>query len=233
VAPRLEKIITVSHSSARDIERSFKVYPNKLRVVHNGVDTDFFRSDNGISKRPNSIIAMDSGTGHMKGIPYLLQALRLLRENEDGNVNLTVVGTSAPGTKYAMLIREWGLEDAVTFTGRITKQELVRRYSTAEIAAVPSLYEGFGFPAVEAMSCKLPVIATRAGALPEVVGEDGRAGILVPPADSEALAAAIRHLLHDRQLRKSMGEAGRQRVEELFSWEKAAQETLQVYQELL
>jgi len=120
----------------------------------------------------------------------------------------------------------------VTFTGALDTDELVRLYSSAEIAVTASLYEGFGLPAAEAMSCGTPVIASRAGALPEVVGEDGT-GVLVPPADAPALAAAIKQLLENDALRRSMGEAARKRIEESFSWEVAARETLKVYGELL
>ncbi|MDY7019582.1 MAG: glycosyltransferase family 4 protein, partial [Chloroflexota bacterium] len=129
--------------------------------------------------------------------------------------------------------KEYGLEDMVTFTGQVTMEELVKCYSTSEIAVVPSLYEGFGFPAAEAMSCKLPVVATRGGALPEVVGQDGDAGILVPPGNPGDLAAAIKRLLSDEPLRQKMGEAGRKRIEQNFTWEQAAKKVLKVYEELL
>jgi glycosyltransferase involved in cell wall biosynthesis len=118
----------------------------------------------------------------------------------------------------------------VHFTGRLTRDELVKRYSAAKIAVVPSLYEGFGLPAAEAMACGVPVIATTGGALPEVVGD---AGILVPPRNADALAAAIKQLLNDKQAQRRMSEAGRERVRQKFSWEQAARETLEVYQEVL
>ncbi len=231
VSPRLDRVITVSGTSAEDIRRIFKVPANTLRLVHNGTDTDLFRSNDSVPKEPNSLIMVSSGAGRTKGTPYLLQALRLLRNEIE--VKLTIVATGEPDSEQARLVREYGLEDVVTFTGRIEREELARRYSSAEIAVVPSLHEGFGLPAAEAMSCQLPIIATRAGALPEVVGEDGKTGILVPSADSEALAAAIKLLLGDEPLRKSMGGAGRKRVEKNFSWEQAAKKTLQVYEELL
>jgi len=131
------------------------------------------------------------------------------------------------------MVRERGLEDIVSFTGKIEKEELVRRYCSAEFAVVPSVYEGFGFPAAEAMACKLPVIATRAGALPEVVGEDGEAGILVPTGEPAKLAEAIKRLLGDSALCRRMGEAGRRRMESKFNWNMAARKTVEVYQELV
>jgi len=104
---------------------------------------------------------------------------------------------------------------------------------SAEICVVPSIYEGFGLPAAEAMSCQLPVVSTSGGALPEVVGRDGDSGIIVPPADPAAIASAVERLLEDENLRRQMGEAGRKRIEQNFTWEQAARETLEVYREVL
>jgi glycosyltransferase involved in cell wall biosynthesis len=123
-------------------------------------------------------------------------------------------------------------EDRVVFTGRLSTADLVKRYSISEIAVTASVYEGFGLPCAEAMSCGTPVIATKAGALPEIVGDNG-AGILVPPEDPPALAGAIRRLLVDEELRKEMGIAARKRIEEAFSWDVAAKKTLEVYEEVL
>lgn len=231
VAQRMDRVITVSQSSAEAIERTHKVAQDKLRLVYNGIDTNFFKQDGNVVKEPNSLILVNSGEQSIKGVPYLLKALHLLRNGTD--VKLTVVGSPIPGGHYMKLIKEYGLGDIITFTGRITMEELVKYYLSAEVCVVPSLYEGFGLPAAEAMSCKLPVISTRGGALPEVVGRDGDTGILVPTADPGALAAAIKRLLNDEPLRKKIGEAGRKRIETNFTWEQAAKKTLEVYQEVL
>lgn len=231
VSPRLDRVITVSHSSAEDIHRIFKVPNSALRVIYNGIDTDLFNCDGNSPKEPNSLIMVSSGGGHTKGVPYLLRALEMLRRDID--VKLTIVGNNHPESEQVKLVKENGLEDIVTFTGGIEREELARRYARAEIAVAPSLYEGFGLPTAEAMACQLPVIAASAGALPEVMGNDGETGILVPPADSDTLAAAIKRLLDDEQLRKRMGEAGRKRVQENFNWERAAKKTVEVYEELL
>lgn len=231
VSPRLDRIITVSRKSAEDIRRLFKVDDSSIRVVLNGVDTDFFNCNGSVPKRPDSLIMVSSGNGHTKGLPVLLDALTQIRR--DTPATLTVVGNGAPGSEPALLVQRHGLQDAVTFTGRIGKDELAGLYAGSEVAVVPSLYEGFGLPAAEAMSCRLPIVSTRAGALPEVIGEDGSSGILVPTADSAALAAAIKRLLRDGALRRRMGEAGRRRVEANFSWRQAARRTLHVYEELL
>lgn len=231
VSPRLDRIITVSRTSSYDIQRFFKVPEKLLRVVFNGIDIDCFHGDGQMPREPNSLIMVSSGNGHTKGLPYLLQALHKLR-NETG-IRLTVVGNGNPEAEPATLVREYGLEDTVSFTGKIKREELARLYATAEIAVVPSLHEGFGFPAAEAMSSRLPIVSTMAGALPEVVGKNGSAGILVPPRDADALATALKQLLADKQLGRNMGEAGRKRVEENFSWRQAALQTVQVYEELL
>jgi len=232
VSRRMDRVITVSHNSARDIARAFGVPEDKMRVVHNGTDRDLFRPCPDVRKKPNSIVTVNSGDSPIKGADYLLQALKMLR-NGASSPHLTIVGNAMPEGRNARLVRELGLEDMVTFTGRIEDNELVALYSSSELAVVPSLYEGFGFPAAEAMACGTPVIASRAGALPEVVGEGNEAGISVPPADSKALASAIRQLLDDDDLRRRMGEAGRKRVEEHFNWRRAAEDTVRVYEELL
>ncbi len=231
VARRLERIITVSNSSARSIEQAHGVSRNSMRIVHNGIDTDLFREVNGVPKHPSSLVLVNSGEQSLKGVPYLFQALRMLKGGAD--IKLTVVGSPVPDGQYLKLIRQYGIEDMVTFTGRVTADELVRHYSEAEICVVPSLYEGFGLPAAEAMACGLPVVSTTGGALPEVVGQDGDAGILIPPAQPEALAAAIRTLLADAPLRRRMGEAGRRRIESEFTWQRAAQKTVEVYREVM
>lgn len=231
VSRRLQRVITVSRSSADAIERAHGVNRGRMRVVYNGIDIELFKRIEGTPKEPNSLLLVNSGEQSIKGVSYLLKALQLLRNGTD--VKLTVVGSPVPDGQYSRLIKEYGIEDIVTFTGRVTAEELVKHYSAAEMCVVPSLYEGFGLPAAEAMSCRLPVVTTTGGALPEVVGPDGDAGILVPPADPGALAAAIKHLLSDEHLRRKMGDAGRKRIEREFTWEQAARKTLEVYQEVL
>jgi len=231
VSRNLDRIITVSENSAEDIHRILKVRRNVLRVILNGVDSDFFDNNGKFPKEPNSLIMVSSGNGHIKGLPFLLEALHKVRQEIPAK--LTVVGNGSPDGEPTRLIRKHGLADAVTFTGKIDKDELARLYASTEIAVVPSLYEGFGLPAAEAMSCGLPIVSTNAGALPEVVGKDGKAGLLVPPADPDNLAAALKCLLLDKQLGSNMGNTGRQRVLENFSWRQTAVNTVRVYEELL
>ncbi|MFO8101226.1 MAG: glycosyltransferase family 4 protein [Dehalococcoidia bacterium] len=232
VARRMDRVITVSHNSADDLVKAFGIDRNKMEVVHNGTDHNLFKPCPETVRKANSIITVNSGDSPIKGADYLLQALTMLRDGPS-QPKLTIVGRIAPESRNLRLVKEYGVEDMVTFTGRIDNEELVSLYSSSEIAVVPSLYEGFGFPATEAMACGTPVIASRAGSLPEVVGEDNEAGISVPPANAVALAEAIKRLLADDSLRKEMGLAGRRRVEDHFNWRRAAEDTIRVYEELL
>jgi glycosyltransferase involved in cell wall biosynthesis len=230
VARRLDKIITVSEASARMVELAFNVRRDQMRVIHNGIDAEVFQPLP-ISKDPNSVIYVGNSEDRTKGAAYLLQAFRLLGDTSP--YRLTFVDRPQEELKLApRLVQRYGLSGRVRFTGRITTDQLVRHYNRAEMLVCPSLYEGFGLPAGEAMACGLPVAATTGGALPEVV-EDGVTGILVPPGNAAALAEAMRTLMGDPDLRRRMGQAGRERVLERFSWPKAALRTEAVYREVL
>jgi glycosyltransferase involved in cell wall biosynthesis len=231
VAKRMDRVIAVSDVSAEDTKNVFKLRDEQVRVVPNGIDTDVFRKVDEVKKEPNSVLMVGNTEDRKKGVVYLIKAIQLLKDDLD--VRLSIVDRQGDFTKYApRLVAEHGVQDRVTFTGRLGVDELVNRYSASEVAVTASLYEGFGLPCAEAMSCGTPVVATKAGALPQIVGDDG-AGILVPPADPPALARAIRRLLSDGSLRQSMGIAARKRIEESFSWEIAAKKTLAVYEEVM
>jgi glycosyltransferase involved in cell wall biosynthesis len=229
VARRLDEIITVSEASASMVELAFGIPRARMKVIYNGIDTEVFRPLK-VSKERNSIIYVGNSEDRNKGAVYLLQALRYLRDGSD--YHLTLVDRPRQELKLVpRLLRRHGLSSRVRFTGRVTTPQLVRHYCRAQMSVCPSLYEGFGLPAAEAMACGLPVVATSGGALPEVV-EDGVTGILVPPADARALAEAMDNLMRDAQLRQRMGQAGRERILEKFSWRKAALQTEAVYQQV-
>jgi len=230
VTKRLDGIITVSENSANDINKYFKVPYKKIWVVYNGVDTNIFQRSNAIPKDNKRLIFVGNTDDRKKGVLYLLQAMRQLEDD----IKLTIVDGGAPRHRFTpKMVRKYGLENRVTFTGKIQDvRELAKFYSASNIAIVPSLYEGFGFPAAEAMSCELPIIASNISALPEVVG-NGECGILVPPRNPDAIASAVRQLFADKELMLNMGRAGRERVEKLFNWREAAQRTIAVYEEVL
>jgi glycosyltransferase involved in cell wall biosynthesis len=227
VARQLRHVITVSRSAATDLASEFGLDPRRLRVILCGVDLDTFRPRPEVARRPNRLITTVSANAPLKGFHFLLEAFAALRR-ERPSLELTVVGRDGHAETQRKM-RTLQLDGTVRFTGWIPSEEIVRLYAESSLAVVPSLYEGFGLPAAEAMACQVPVVSTRAGALPEVVGSDGSAGVLVPPGHSESLARLIAELLDAPERRAAMGEAGRRRVEALFSWRRTAEQTVEVY----
>ena len=148
-------------------------------------------------------------------------------------VELVVAGKPLPDGLVARAIMALGLADRVRFATGLPDQTLARLIASAEVAVVPSLYEGFSLPAIEAMACSTPLVATRGGALPEVVGADGACGVLVAPGDAQELAAAIGALLDDPPRRAQMGEAGRRRVRDRYTWRAVAAATADCYEEAI
>jgi glycosyltransferase involved in cell wall biosynthesis len=232
VGRELECVITVSKKSHRDVRDEFDLEESRMRIVEVGVNTEQFRPMPEIERQPDRIMTTLSADVPLKGIHYLLEAFATLRR-ERPSLHLTVIGSTNGSSGTAKLIQELGLDGSIRLTGRVPYEEIVRTYAETTVAVVPSLYEGFGLPAVEAMSCKVPVVCTRAGALPEVVGEDGTAGIVVPPGDPDRLSLAIGELLDAPERRVAMGEAGRARVKERFTWRRTAELSVKVYRELL
>jgi glycosyltransferase involved in cell wall biosynthesis len=231
VAKRLRRIVTVSSNSLEDIVRDHEVPRERLHVVPVGVDQEIFRPLPEVRRVPGRIITTASADVTMKGLRYLLEALAKLRTERP--VELVVIGRLKEGGQSDHTIDQLGLRDAVTFVTGVPEQRIIELYSEAELAVVPSLYEGFSLPAIEAMACGVPLVATTGGALPEVVGEDGDTALLVPPGDSDALAGAIRRALDDPELRDRIGAAGRQRVIERWTWRHTATGTVEQYRALL
>lgn len=167
----------------------------------------------------------------MKGLLPLLEAMAKVRTERDAD--LVVVGRPRAGSQAGAAVSRLGLEGAVRFVHGVSDERLVELYGQAQVAVVPSLYEGFSLPAVEAMACGVPVVATTGGALPEVVGRDGATALLVPPADPGALAAAIGRALDDAALRARLARGGRRRVLERFTWRGTAEGTVAEYRRVL
>jgi glycosyltransferase involved in cell wall biosynthesis len=233
VARTLPRILTVSRCAARDIARDFRISERRLRVVPNGIDTERFYPMPGIPREPGRIIVTNSADMPLKGLRHLLLAVHRLAGSSSPacrTVRLTVVGTPKKNGEIVRLIRQLGIGGLIRFTGRIDNGTFVREYARASVAAVPSIYEGFGLPAGEAMACGLPVVSTCAGALPEVVGD---AGVLIPPGDGSALARAIGDLLENPRRAAALGRRGYHRVQNQFTWRRAAERTVAVYQEAL
>ncbi|UCH23869.1 MAG: glycosyltransferase family 4 protein [Deltaproteobacteria bacterium] len=228
VARTLSKIITVSNSAREDICKAFKIPKSKFRIIPNGINTGIFCPRPEINREKNRVIVTNSADIALKGLYYLLEAIAEISKNRD--IKLIVIGKPKKNGGIVKRVRELGIGKLITFTGRIGEQEFVDQYARASVAVIPSVYEGFGLPAGEAMACAVPVVSTTGGALPEVVGD---AGVLVPPADPAALARAITALLDNPEHAEALGKAGYNRVQKNFTWKKAAQKTVEAYKEAI
>ena len=226
VARRMRHVLTVSQSSARDIVADFGVDPERVEVIPLGVEPEVFQHYQD-PRVPGRIVAMASADTPMKGVATLLEAFAKLRTERD--VELLLVSRPKPGGRTEQLVERLSITDSVRFVNGLTDTELAALVGSAEVACVPSLYEGFSLPTVEAMACGTPLVVSRAGAIPEVVGEDGVCADLVTPGDVEELAHALAALLDDPERRERMGAAGRQRALEKFSWRAVAEATAAAY----
>jgi glycosyltransferase involved in cell wall biosynthesis len=229
VVGRLDAVTTVSENSRRDIERYMGRAADRVDVIPVGIDADVFAPPSpGARRDADSIVVVTSADVPLKGLVHLLEAVAKLRTERA--VRLTVVGTARPGGPTEEAVERLGIADAVRFTGPVPEAELVALLHAAAVVAVPSLYEGFSLPAVEAMACGAPLVTTDAGALPEVVGD---AGLRVRAGDVGELTAALRQVLDSPELGTRLGLAGRQRVLERYTWRTTAQRTAEWYGELL
>jgi glycosyltransferase involved in cell wall biosynthesis len=223
VARRCGPILTASESSASDIRRDFKVPAGAVRVIPLGVDTRLFHP-RPAPRVPGRIVAVASADSPVKGVGTLLRAVAKLTAEREAQ--LTVVGKPSPGGPTERLAGELALGDRVRFVTGISDEELAGLCASAEIAVVPSLYEGFSLPAVEHMASGTPLVASRTGALPEVTGD---AAVLVEPGDPEELAATLRDLLDSPQRREQLSGLAWQRVQERFAWPAVARATVDEY----
>lgn len=231
VASRLPRIVVVSENSIKDIHNDMGVPYQSMRLVPVGVDPDLFKPLPGVARKPSQLITTASADVALKGLSFLLEAMAKLRA-EGRDVRLTIIGKPRQGAS-ADLIDQLGLRPHIDFVSGVTDERIVELYAEAELAVVPSLYEGFSLPAIEAMATGTCLVATDGGALPEVTGRDGETVLQCPAGDADALAAQIRRGLDDAELRERVGRAGRQRVVERWSWRHCAQLTVDQYREVL
>ncbi len=225
VARRIPSLLTVSRSSDQDIRHAFKVADGAIATIPLGVDTAVFAPRG--ERVPGRIVCIASADAPLKGVSFLLEAVAKVAAERD--VELTLVSRLDPDGPSARLIDDLAITDRVSVVSGIDDDELAALLASAQVACVPSLYEGFSLPAVEHMSCGTPLVATRAGAIPEVVGENEEAAILVEPGDAGALAEAFTRLLDDADLRARLGAGGRERVRAQFSWSAVAAATAERY----
>ena len=231
VARQLPRVVVVSENSINDIHTDFGVPRENMRLVPVGVDPELFKPLPHVERQPGRLITTASADVALKGLSYLLEALAKLRTERD--VTLTVIGRPKPGGRSAEAIEKLGLTEVVSFVSGVPDERIVELYAEAELAIVPSLYEGFSLPAAEAMATGTALVATTGGALPEVTGTDGETVLSCPAGDADALAATIRRGLDDPALRAKVGAAGRERVISRWSWTHTATATVEQYRELL
>jgi glycosyltransferase involved in cell wall biosynthesis len=230
VAPQLDGVTTVSESSRRDIETHLGVPADAVRVIPVGIDPDVFTPPPaGRSRDADSIVVTTSADVPLKGLVHLLESVAKLRTERP--VRLTVVGTARPGGPAEAALDRLALRDAVRFTGPLPEADLVRLLQSAAVVAIPSLYEGFSLPAIEAMACGTALVTTDAGALPEVVGS--RAGVRVRAGDVGELTAALQLVLDSPSFADQLGRAGRRRVLASYTWRSTAERTAEWYREVL
>jgi glycosyltransferase involved in cell wall biosynthesis len=229
VARQVPRILTVSSSSKRDIEAQYGLRPDQLVVVPIGADDTHFRPRPEIPRVQGRIMTTASADVPFKGLLPLVEAVAKLR-TERPEVHLVVVGRIRNESPVAAAIQRLGLAGHVRFESGVSDDRMIELYAEAAVAVVPSLYEGFSLPAVEAMACGVPLVATTGGALPEVVGADGQTGLLVAPGDPGALALAIDRILDDPELGARLSGAARARVLERFTWRACAASTAEHYQ---
>jgi MMP alpha-(1->4)-mannosyltransferase len=229
VVKKLHNIVTVSDCSRQDIAADFGIQPSGISLVHNGIDIETFRPLPGIARKPLALMATASADAPLKGLRYLLKAYaQLLPSYPD--LELLLVSKPRPGGETESLIKALGIADRVKFVSGISTEQMVEYYAMATIAVVPSVYEGFGLPAGEAMACGVPVVSTDGGALPEVVGD---AGVVVAAKSVDALVDAIAGLLEDPERRAQLAERGRRRIVEQFCWQVCADQMTDYYEQVL
>ena len=218
VARQLDHVVTVSGASRTDIIADFGVDPASIAVMYNGVDAGLFKPLPHIARKPNQIMATASADTPQKGLQVLLSAAARLRD-AGASIELVLIGKPRPRGMTEQLVDELALGDCIRWVSGVTHEAIVELYAESALAVVPSLYEGFGLPAVEAMACGVPLVVSDGGALPEVVGDTAW---VVPAGDAAALADAMGKLLDDSETRTTLGQRARARCMSEFSWDVCA-----------
>lgn len=220
VAPKIKNIITPSSNSSQDIAKDFRCNESNITVIHNGLDVNIFVPYEDIKRDPLKLITTASADVPLKGLDYTLTALSILK-NEFQNMNLTVIGKLKKDGHTSRLIERLGISDSVVFKTNLTKKEIAEEYAKSSVAIVSSLYEGFGYPVIEAMSCSTPLIAANTSSIPELIGNYAT---LIPPKDSTSLANSIKLIINNYDKYKSISNKGRDHIIKNFNWLKITDE---------
>ena len=219
VAKNINNIVTPSKNSKKDIVVDFGVNQKNINVINNGLDINIFIPYKNIKRDPFRLITTASADVALKGLDYSLRSLATLSKNFP-EISLLVIGQLKKNGHTSRLIKELGIEDRVLFKTALTKEEIAKEYASSSVAIVSSLYEGFGYPVIEAMSCEIPLIATNTSSIPELVGDFAT---LIPPMNENELSEAIKKILNNYEKYKKIAESGRQHIIENFNWLKITQ----------
>ena len=220
VAPKIRNIITPSQSSKKGIIEEFNCKKDNITVIYNGLDAEEFSPIEESKRNLNRLITTASADVPLKGLDYSLKALKILKK-DNPNIHLIVIGSPKKGGHTERLIKELNIKDNVFFKKHISKEEIRKLYSTSSVAIVSSLYEGFGYPVIEAMSCEVPLIATNVSSIPELVG---KYAILIDPKDEDLLSQKIKNVLNNYDEHKKTAIQGRQHIIKTFNWSKITNE---------
>ena len=225
VAPQLNRIVCPSNQSKADVIEELKVNEENIDVVLNGIDLDSFTRDERVEQKPYRIITTASADVPLKGLKFLIEAMTEIIE-EIPEAHLMVLGRAKEKGDIAKLISRLNLEEKISFRSGLSQSEVVSLYSSSHICVIPSLYEGFGFGAGEAMACGLPLISTQSGGLKEVIGLEA---VIIEAASSEAIIKAVKDLFSNKEKQLALSRAGRKRMEKEFNWMKAAEAYEKIY----
>ena len=225
VAPQLNRIVCPSNQSKADVIEELKVNEENVDVVLNGIDLDSFTRDERVEQKPYRIITTASADVPLKGLKFLIEAMTEIIE-EIPEAHLMVLGRAKEKGDIAKLISRLNLEEKISFRSGLSQSEVVSLYSSSHICVIPSLYEGFGFGAGEAMACGLPLISTQSGGLKEVIGQEA---VIIEAASSEAIIKAVKDLFSNKEKQLALSRAGRKRMEKEFNWMKAAEAYEKIY----
>ena len=220
VAPKISNIITPSINSLKDISKDFNCDPRRITVIQNGLDIDVFRPYKEILRNPLRLITTASADVPLKGLDYTLKSLAELKKDFPG-IHLIVIGKLKEEGHTARLIEKLNIQDEVTFKTNLTKEEIAKEYAKSSISLVSSLYEGFGYPVIEAMSCGVPLIAANTSSIPELVGEFAS---LIPAKDTKAQIESIKNVIQKYDYYKDIAEKGREHIITKFNWLKITEE---------
>ena len=229
VATQLNNIICVSQPSKEDVISEFNVDENKITVIPNGIDIDTFKPSLVAKTLGFRIVTTASADIPLKGLRHLILALPRVMD-EFPLTSLIVIGKSPEKSNLDKLIDDLDLQDRITFKSGISELEIVKIYHDSDIAVIPSLYEGFGFGAGEAMACGVPLISTDSGGLKQVIGD---AALKISPGSVKEIEDGIFKLFNEEETRKELSITGRKRMEELFNWKIVASTYIDVFKTLI